>query len=342
MSDKWKFGSYIFKSNPTNYSENLSYVGDTVVTLNGNVITQPTYVQEKYQIQSTFFQHRPLLRNIVAVSNASAIEFKNNKFYELDSKNAIVNVYNHNFVLQKSISVSYGYANKYTSFDVDTSENIYLSTWDGSMSHILVVDSSGNLISDGTYSVGEIVAIQYYSSQLYVITSNSILHKLNPIHSGMYTDALSANIPKMPIDQLGYQGATIIDHYIVVSYNSNGVSGAYHIDLNNGTTVNHFELPVSNVVNDICYDGTNFVFLDKSNNQLLYSNGNTVDVDVYELRLQLDSQGMLLMTDDMGFDVYVFANDYSINRDDTNIVKYQVTIDVEKVNRGMNQWIDGS
>lgn len=338
MSDRWQFGSYTFKSNPTDYSENISYVGDTVVTLNGNVITQPTYVQEKYQIQSIFFQHRPLIRNIVAVSNANAIEFKNNKFYELDSKNAKVNVYNSNFALQKSINVVSTYSNAYTSFDVDTSENIYLSTWDGQISHMVKVNSSGTLVSDGTYRSGyKIVAIQNYNGQLYVVTSDSVLHMLNPLINGTYNDNKSSSLPYMPPDQLGYQGATIIDHYIVVSYFSDWVSGAYHIDLNNGATVNHFELPSANIVNDICYDGNNFVFLDKSNNQLVYSNGNTVDVDVYELRLQLDTQGMLLMTDDMGFDVYVFANDYTVNRDDTNIVKYQVSIDVEKVDRGMNQ-----
>lgn len=338
MADRWKFGNYTFQSNPTDYSESLTMVGDTIITLNGNVITQPTYVTEKYSIQSIFFQHRPIINSVVGISNAYAIEFKNNKFYVLDNYNAVIHVYNSNFILQKSINVVSSYANMYTSFDVDSSENIYLTTWDGQSSHIVKVNSSGTLVSDVIYSRNsKAVAIQNYSGQLYVVTSNSLLHSLNPLYNGAYTDGAVSTLPLMPSDQLGYQGATIVDNYIVVSFYSDGVSGAYHIDLNNGVVVNHFELPVANSVNDICYDGKNFIFLDKSNNQLLYSNGNSVDVDIYELKQQLDTQGMLLMTDDMGYDAYVFANDYTIDRQDDNIYKYQVTINVEKIDRGNNQ-----
>jgi hypothetical protein len=111
--------------------------------------------------------------------------------------------------------------------------------------------------------------------------------------------------------------------------------GAMFVDMSNGYICNTFSLPDYTEVSDIAYDGKNYVFSTYAGNKLLYTNGNTLHLDLYNLENQIRNYGFLSMVDDMGVSRRLTVSEYRIERQEGSLEKYSVDISAIKVNRGV-------
>lgn len=344
MSNRWKLGNYTFLNNPSDSSQTYEIVGDTVTTLNGNVISQPSGYNQKYSIQALFFQHRPRLLSTVGMSNAIGIEFFNGDFYALNKVSNTIDVYSSNLsTLNKSITLPAMKCTQYVSFDLDYQGNFYILSYDGAYSYITCLSSGGNLSYDLQWKNAQGTSIEYVNSYLYIVTTDNEVRKVNPSSS-----LVELEYAVLPSTSGGYRGSTSTGQFLIVSYCNNGNLGTYHIDTNTGSIVNNFEVSLnltsssqinlySNQQWDLAFDGINYVFLYPFNSTLFYSSGNTVMLDLYNLEQEILNNGYIKMIDDMGNIIYVAITDYSIDRKDNALQKYQVTMNIQVVDRGVNQ-----
>lgn len=331
MSYRWKLGSYSFKINPNKYGEQIEFVGDNVQTLDGTLITQPTSTIENYSLSSVFFQYRPRITSVVASpSQTVGIEYLNNSMYVLDNGSDFVRAYSKNLsTITKSIKINNGTDINFVAFTVSSDETIWAVEKAGTGSKVHKIQSG--VITPITLGI-EVSGIKYLNGFIWVVTPASVLYRLDAnLNILQYI-----NLPAIPYMYSGYKGMTAIGNILVVSYTDGEGLGAYFVDSTNGNLCNHFQLPESKVVNDITFDGTDYVFLVQSEQSLLYTNGNTLLLDLYNLEKQIKTTGFLIMTDDIGITRKVSVNDYSINRLEGNIHKYQVEISASMIDRGIS------
>jgi hypothetical protein len=336
MQDRWKLGNYTFTINPNKYTEQVSVVGDIITTLNGTVISQPTMLKEEYSLSSIFYQNRPKVIQQVSMPNLGGIKYVNGKYYVLNNTTKKVDVYTANYTLSKSISLLSTTPNgeNFIAFDVQSDETVWAvqrSTPD------IVYKVVGATITKTNFnsSYGSIKGIKYDSSalDLWIITDKNVLSLFT---YPAWSQVKYLNLPIIAPNLLGYNGMDIINGYLVVSFVSDDISGAYHIDLTSGSICNVFSLPDLMQINDITYDGTNFVFSTQTGNQLVYTNGNTLSLDVYNLENEIRTKGYLDMIDDMGVKRRMTVNHYNIERQEGSLTKYSVDIQAVKVDRGNN------
>lgn len=329
MSDKWKFGSYTFVINPNSNSENINYIGDNAVSLNGTVISMPTVRQEQYSFSSIFFQGMPRILNQVSIPNGIGIEILSGNYYVLNNSNKRIDKYNTNFSLLGSTSVSVSGNANLLSFDIKN-DGSFVVVDDATNQTLYRISSSGNTNSSITGLDGTVQGIKAYNGYYWMVTSNDTFYQtdesLNIINH--------VSLPYIASDKFGYRGMTVSNGYIVVSFNASDIVGAYHIDKDTGNIVNAFSLPSYIEVYDVAYDGQNFIFSTRNNNQLVYTNGNTVLADVYTLENNIRNNGYLYMIDDMDVTRKVSVSNYSIERKEGFAQMYDVSITVNKIDRG--------
>jgi hypothetical protein len=144
---------------------------------------------------------------------------------------------------------------------------------------------------------------------------------------------MQVTLPYIDPQYIGYRGMEIVGNYLVVTFNNSDINGAYHIDRTTGIIANAFGVPTNPKVYDVTYDGQNFVFL-TSNNQLIYTNGNTLLADIYTIESNIRNNGYLYMTDDMGVQKKVAVANYTIDRMDGYLTMYDIQLTVTKIDRG--------
>lgn len=334
MADRWKLGKYEFMINPNRYGEQIEMVGDNIKTLDGTLIVQPTSTQETYSFSSTFFQHRPRIKSEVSSGGGNGIEFLNNKFYILDAKNMKVNVFNKNMsTIEKSIQIiTTPNEENIIDFDVQSDETVWAVERLSSQDYIHKIVGTTRTKTAVPSLMGDIVGIKRMGDNLWVATNMARLYALNPSNLSIvqYVD-----LPNISFASYGYRGMTAMNGYIIVSYSDSEVSGVIYIDSSNGNLCNNFYLPKRVEIKDITFDGNSFIFL-VSDGSLIYSTGNTVMLDLYNLEKEIKSYGFINMIDDMGVKKRVFVSDYSIDRQEGNLYKYLVSITATKVGRGLN------
>lgn len=323
--ERWQLGSYAFAINPNSYSEGLTYVGDNAVSLDGTVVSMPTVVEEQYNFGSTVWQGSPKVLSQVSVSNGSGVEIVSGNYYILNNNTHNIDEYNSNLSFIKSISLGVTY--KTNAFDVAPNGVIYGT--DGS--NLYTVSGGTTTFKNmGSSFSGQAQGMKYNNNNLWFATSSNMLYQtdmnLNVINS--------VSLPTIASNFLGYQGMTMIGDYLIVSFNSSDMTGAYHIDINTGNIVNAFSLPTYNPILDVAYDGKNFIFITQSGSQLITTNGNTVLVDLYTIEQNIKQNGYIYMIDDMNVKKQVTVNNYQIDRVDGYLTMYNITIQATKVDRG--------
>lgn len=331
MSDRWQLGNYQFVINPNSNNEQMTVVTDNVITLGGNIISQPTVLKEEYTLSSIFFQGMPKVTSTVSISHASGVEMLSGNYYVLNSTTKNVDVYNTNYSLLKSIAlVSPSNGENFTSFDVQSNETIY-AVEDAVSSQILhTVTSTTKTLKTIIGLNGNVQGIKYDNGNLWLVTSTSMLYKTDT----SFRVLASMNLPYISSNNLGYKGMTMVNGYLVISFNSSDMTGAYHIDTSTGNIVNAFSLPTYTQITDVVFNGNSFVFTTNTN-QFVYTNGNTLLVDIYTLEKQIKSNGFLSLIDDMGVNRRVTVSQYSIERQSTALQMYNVSITAVKVDRGI-------
>lgn len=328
MKRNWKLGDYTFTINPNGYSEQIEVVGDNAVTLDGTIISQPTLTKETYDIKSVFFQYRPRILSDIYIAKASGIEFVNNLLYVLNKEDSVVDVYSKNLASKKkSITLPPEIPiDSITSFDVDKNEKVVLADTNNVytlVSGVVSTVSVNNIL-------GDISGLKLIGSYIWIVTSSFYLYKLSP--SDM-TVINFLRLPDISYMSYGYNGLTYYDSYIIIPFTGNDSSGVYYVDISNGAIVNNFELPYKFDINDIAYNGDEFLFL-SSDKTVKISTKNTVLSDLYELEMQIKGRGYLDLIDDMDVRSRVMVNDYSISRDETSLKKYTVNLSVTRIDRG--------
>jgi hypothetical protein len=333
MADRWKLGNYTFTINPNTYGEQVSLVGDTVVTLDGTVIIQPTTTTEEYNLSSIFYQNRPRVVSQVSMPNLSGIKFVSGKYYVLNNTTKKVDVYNSNLSLSKSITITATpNGENFVAFDVELDETLWVvqsSTDD----IVWKVAGGTGTVTKATFNPGrglDITGIKYNNGSMWIVSGTTI-YNTNTSLSILKT----LTLPYISPANLAYRGMEIVNGYLVVSFVGNTESGVYHIDMNSGFICNSFALPDYSQIVDVTYDGNSFIFATFNTNQLIYTNGNTLMLDLYSLEKEIKTKGFIDMIDDMGIKRRIAISDYNIERLEGSLAKYSVDIQATKVNRGV-------
>jgi hypothetical protein len=326
MAEKWKLGDYTFAINPNKYSESYDVIGDTVVTLDGTVISQPTTMTERYSLESVFFQYRERISAEVSIGSANFIDYVSGNIHTFNKSTKKITKYSSSLVQQSQITTT---TSNEIAFDFDGTN--YWVVENGAPCVAKKLNTSGVLVSSIPLDSVVPKALSVSNGHLWVTTNSSKLHKIDM--SGN-TVAFS-QLPVIPFSETGYVGIAECNGYLAVAYNYDDFIGAYHIDMTNGTVVNQLSLPSSVESQDITYDGTNFIFLG-SDNILRYTKGNTLMLDIYQLEKEIKSKGFINMVDDMEVSKRVYVEDYQISRLEGNIHKYSVSITASRVDRGVN------
>jgi hypothetical protein len=337
MADRWTLGQYKFTINPNKYGEQATMVGDTVVMLDGTVISQPTAMKEEYKLSSIFYQNRPIIKNTVSVPNLGGIEYKNGMYYVLNNTSKTIDVYTTNFSFVKSLAIivnPIGTEN-FTSFDITSTENIYAIKSDLVTDYLYkVAGATVTPIQVPSSVSGRVKGVEYdeISGNLWLITDTNTLYKTN-INFTVFT-----TVTMPPINPAkGYRGMTMVGlNMLVISFNSDNMNGVYFVDTSNGYICNYFSLPDYADISDVTFNGTDYIFSTSVGNKLLYTNGNTLLLDIYNLENEIRSNGFLSMVDDMGVTRRVTVSDYRIERMEGSLQKYSIDISVTKVNRGIS------
>jgi hypothetical protein len=332
MLERWRLGDYEFRVNPNRAGQRIQMVGDTVKTLDGTVISQPSFAKKTYSLESKFYQHRERVIEEVSIVG-DAIEAKGEFIYTFNFQDKIVRR------LNKSLSEETILATLTTplpvSFDVTTLQDgtpVFWTVEDGAPNKIHKFDETGTLSQSIVVdSAGTVRGIKVVDDGIWVINSSSELYKVDMSGNNLkYTE-----LPFISYSEVGYKGMTIEGDYIIVSYTNDGHSGAYHVNMDNGNTVNHFGLKIDAEVQDIAIDGDKYLMT--FNDGIMRSTkGNTLMLDMYNLERNIRNYGFVDLVDDMGVRVRVYVSDYSIDREEGNLHKYSVSINATKVDRGVN------
>lgn len=333
MSERWRIGSYEFKINPNSYSEQYEMVGDTVTTINGTIISQPTFVDESYMISSIFFQPRPRILSEVA-TNGTNVCMANNRYYFYNQTDRKIRRYNTNLVLEATVTVAG--TDSFVAFDVSGavgSETYYMVTGDTTSAKLCLVNNTGVTSSYGTLMVGEqITGIKRYDTRYYVITKSGKIYRYN----FGYVQIDRVDLPSVPTGgYLGYRGIDVTAGIATVSCVSfDNLTTIYQIDIaNDGSVVNAFALEKNFNANDIVMVNGNFSLV-TNDNTIVTTNGVTVLLDIYKLKKEVFDKGYLDMKDDMDVTRRVAVRDIKVDRNEGYLHKYAVSLSVVKVNRG--------
>lgn len=330
MSKKWKLGGYEFSINPNKYGEKIKIVGDTAISLDGTVISQPTSISTTYNMSSVFFQHRPRINSEVNLGEYVGIEYAGGFLYTLDNTNNTIKKYSKNL---SSIEESKQLLdNDYICFDIDYQNNIAWVVDVYSEIHGISMDGSVSDVHYATSVVGSIVGIKLLGGFVWVVTRSSLLYKLNKDNMSIIS---GVDLPNIEYIDVGYRGMTAEDNFLIITFNNKEHSGVYYIDSDNGNIVNTFFISKDVKFYDVSYDGRFFVFMKYEEDKILYINGNTVLLDLYIFEREIKKKGFLDFKDDMGVTKRVVVDDYSISRMEGNLNKYKVNISATKVDRGV-------
>jgi len=328
MSDRWQLGSYTFTINPNKYGEQITYVGDNALTLNGTLISMPTVTQEQYNFTSTLWQPMPRILNQVSIPNGSGVKVVNSNYYILNNVTKNVDVYNSNFGLVKSVNILSGNANL-LAFDVEPNGTILAVDNSGTQFFYTIPPSGSATKTTLPGFNGVVQGIKFDNSNMWLVTNNNILYKTDL----SFNILGSISLPNTS-NYLGYRGMTIAGNFLVLSFNNSDTVGALHIDRATGSIINEFGLPSYTPVLDVAYDGTNYIFLTQIGSQLLYTNGNTLHADIYVIENNIKNNGFLYMIDDMGIKRKVTVSSYQIDRVEGYLTMYNIQLQVDKIDRG--------
>jgi hypothetical protein len=269
--------------------------------------------------------------------NAVGIEFSSGNIYALNNSTKNIDKYNSNFVLQTSYQIaSANTGQNYSCFDVKSNTGTFV-TIENNVSgggFTLRTTSTSLARTSQSYSTlsGNITGIKYDASfNGYWMVNNAGTLYQTDINCNISSQV---NLPYIAPNFDGYKGLSMVGNYLLVSFNGGETNGVYHIDKTTGNIANAFEAPTNPNIYDVAYDGTNFIFLTKNTNQLIYTNGNTLLADIYTIESNIRNNGYLYMTDDMGVTKKVFVSSYSLDRLEGHLTMYSLQLTVIKIDRG--------
>jgi hypothetical protein len=330
VSEKWQLGSYTFTINPNKYGEGYTYVGDNAVSLDGTVISMPTTIQEQYNFSSTLYQGNPKLISQVSMPNAVGVKLLSGNYYVANNSTKKIDQYNSNFGLIKSYNTGAGSGNNLLALDIAPNGTLYaLEDLVGGQYLHTITSTTGNTSKTVTNMSNKIEGIKYDNGNLWMVDTSGVLFQTDM----NFNINMQVTLPYIDPQYIGYRGMEIVGNYLVVTFNNSDINGAYHIDRTTGIIANAFGVPTNPKVYDVTYDGQNFVFL-TSNNQLIYTNGNTLLADIYTIESNIRNNGYLYMTDDMGVQKKVAVANYTIDRMDGYLTMYDIQLTVTKIDRG--------
>jgi hypothetical protein len=325
---KWKYGNYQFAINPDTQGSNIQLVGDVARTLTGALISQPSFLQESYDISSVFYQGRSKSLSQISLSNASFVDYYNNQCYVLNKTNDRIDIYNSSYGYISTVSLSAIPNKSYMAFDV-VSDGYWVICDNGSYDSIYKISLSGSLLVNNTNAIAktvQAVGVELMSGYLWVLRGTG---KIDQVRITDFSVTTSAIVLQFGIN---YAGITSDGTYLIVGSNDN-YTKLYHVDTVNNVAINQITFDNILTITDLAYDGSKYYILNSSN-QLQSISGNTVDIDVYRLRNEIQNYKYVNLVDDMGITTRVFASNFSSNRKDGYEHMYDISMTINKIDRG--------
>jgi hypothetical protein len=329
MANRWTYGNYQFAINPNSHEMNYEVVGDNVRTLSGAFISQPTSVVETYSISSVFYQTRNRMISEVSIPNGLKVKYYNNSFYVLNKVNDRIDIYNSNFTLTTSLSLSALSVKTYVGFEVQTDGTIWVCS-DAPVNDTYYKLSNAGALLQTTPLVRTIpstVGIAVTLGYMWVLKSEGTLEKVR------LTDFAKIATYKLPTG-VNYSGLAADGSYLMASNNDNGLRTIYMIDCDNGNTVSSIVMSELTNLSEVTKSATTFYTFNATTSKMQVIKGNTVQLDIYKLEKEILNNRFVTMIDDMGVSYRVYVTDMKKSRRMGYETMYDVSLQIQKVNRG--------
>jgi WD40 repeat protein len=213
-------------------------------------------------------------------------------------------------------------------FDV-VSDGYWVICDNGSYDSIYKISLSGSLLVNNTNAIAktvQAVGVELMSGYLWVLRGTG---KIDQVRITDFSVTTSAIVLQFGIN---YAGITSDGTYLIVGSNDN-YTKLYHVDTVNNVAINQITFDNILTITDLAYDGSKYYILNSSN-QLQSISGNTVDIDVYRLRNEIQNYKYVNLVDDMGITTRVFASNFSSNRKDGYEHMYDISMTINKIDRG--------
>jgi hypothetical protein len=330
MSERWKYGSYQFRINPSSSDQSIEIIGDNVRTLTGALIAQPTAMVENYSLSSVFFQGRTRLISEFSISKCDSFDLYNGNIYVLNKTDDRIDIYNSNLSLTSSISLAGVAEKQYLSFDV-TSSGFWLISDGPSATFYAVhkIDFSGNITP--AFLIARAVEDQLYGIEEF----GAFVFLLIESRIEQYAFPNVTKLDTIFLPSVFYNGLSSDGNYLLVgekdNFNNNVV---YHIDTANGNIVNSTYSESITGIHDVAYDGTYLYIYNSAASKVQKIKGNTVLLDIYSLEKEIENNKFVIMTDDLGTERRVRVESLSKQQRIQNEIAFDVSIKVSKINRG--------
>lgn len=325
--NRWKYGNYEFRINPSSAEVSTELVGDTLRTLSGALVSQPSFLKDSYDVESVFYQPRSRVISQVSIQNAAFIRYESDRFYVLNKVNDRIDIYSRNMSsLTGSIPLT-GVSNKsYMSFDI-VGNIIWVVSKAGTTSDVVTqLNSSGSVISSGSVSKTiDCSGVRYFSGSLWLLRTTG---KIDLIKPSDFTKTRTIVLP----DGLYYSGISSDGNFLIVG-NGDSYNKILHIDVASGKIVNQISPSNMGRPVDFAYDGKHYYVMSESNG-IQKIEGNTVERDLFLFQHEISTKSFVDMYTDMGVKIRAVINDLSIRRRIGFEHLYDVSMSITKVDRG--------
>jgi len=330
MNQRWQYGNYTFRLNPSGNNSKFDVVGDDVRTLTGAVISQPTGVTESMSVEAVFYQPRTRIYNERSLPFTNFIACDGIECRSMNVDTMTITVYSDDFTTTAStiqiagvlgvptgFAVSDGYY--FVSSRTSTDEKVY-RFYGNSLSETYTISRpTGTSTSRGVAIIG---------NYIYLLWDNNTISAYDSTRLGAYVKTI--NLPHVA-------GFTSIDsdgEFLLVGnydYDNNVIS---HIDPSSGMIVNSITTDGINEVDDVSHNGNLYFVLNREKGTIQSIRGNTVNLDLFKFHRET-AKGYVRLTDDRGVSSMVGVTSVSATRRSNYEVAYDVSISFQRVNRGV-------
>lgn len=329
MANRWQYGNYQFDINPSSFSMDTKLVGDELRTLTGALVSQPSFLQDKYTASTTFYQPRTRVKGLTSFQNGVSIDCYNQKTYVLNKVNDRIDIYNQNYVFQSSLPLSVITTNKAYLWISVNSTGIYIASQRTSPAGLFVhsLNLTGSFLSTLTLaSSSTLTGFTNFGGYHWILSNNGNIYKIRP------SDGASIITYALPYG-LYYEGISNDTDFLIVG-NKDTFIKVYHVDSTSGRIVNQFSDDTITTFNDIAYNGTQYLAINNTSFSLQIILANTVEAEIYKFKTEMSSKKFVDMIDHLGIIRRVYISSLSIDRSSTSQYMYQVTMSITKVDRG--------
>jgi hypothetical protein len=340
MDKRWTIGDYTFTINPDNAKSKFTIVGDDAKTLNGNIISQPSFFKKELSLSSIIFGYNPRQQKITSLLDDYAV-YTTHCIYTVNLAQKKIRKLNKDS-LALIEEVSYTQTGSFVGFDICTANGAYyaLVSYAGSDATVYLIDTLGALVSTKTFNLNftSLTGFKYLFGYFYFLSSDGYLLKFD-------TDGFLKITSRFPLHMGGtttYSGLTTTDDgrlnlVTIMTYQGATTERFVQtIDINKLSTMCSFLINISPTAIKSIFCVENQIAFLHIGGELSHYLMNDAHYKVLLLEQTLTTNPKLKMVDNNGVIDTFNVKNYQVERINDSFSKFRVQINGEIVDRGGN------